>query len=144
MSDSATYKHLLAAMQAAGDPFVRLRVKSYQPALFRLAGSVKVDPDFESDNVLAAIEQELRTQFSFDARAFGQPVMLSEVIAVIQAVPGVVALDVDKLYRSDTGVATLEQRLLAELPVALPTGDATPAELLTLDPAPLDNLGVMA
>ena len=144
MADSATYRHLLAAMQAAGDPFVRLQVKSYQPAFFRFAGTVKVDPDFESMNVLAAITQALRTQFSFDVRAFGQPVMLSEVIAVIQAVPGVVALDVDKLYRSDAGVATLEQRLLAELPVVLSTGDATPAELLTLDPAPLDNIGVMA
>jgi hypothetical protein len=142
-SDSATYRHLLAAMQAAGDPFVRLQVKSYQPMFFRLSGTVKVDQDFESEHVLAAISQALRTQFSFEARTFGQPVMLSEVIAVIQAVPGVVALDVDKLYRSDAGVATLEQRLLAELPVVLSTGDAIPAELLTLDPAPLDNLGVL-
>jgi predicted phage baseplate assembly protein len=142
-SDSATHQHLLAAMQAAGDPFVRLRVKSYRPAYFRVAGTVKVDPDFETDKVHAAVEQELRTKFSFEIRAFGQPVMLSEVIAVVQAVPGVVALDADKLYRSDAGTAALEQRLLAALPAALSNGDAAAAELLMLDPAPLDNLGVM-
>lgn len=142
-SDSPTYEHLVAAMQAAGDPFVGLRVKSYQPAYFRFAATVKVDPDFESDKVLANVELALRKQFSFDVRAFGQPVVLSEAIAAVQTVPGVVALDVEELYRSDAAMATLEQRLLAVLPLALPNGDVTAAELLTLDPAPLDNLGVM-
>jgi hypothetical protein len=131
-------------MRAAGDPFVELRVKTCRPAYFRFAGNVKINPNFKSEKVVAAVEQTLRASFSFLARGFGQPVMLSEVIAVIQSVPGVVALDVDKLYRSDAGVATLEQRLLAELPVVRQTGDATPAEILTLDPAPLDNFGVLA
>jgi hypothetical protein len=141
---SATYVNLLGAMRAAGDPFVELRVKTCRPAYFRFAGNVKINPNFKSEKVVAAVEQTLRASFSFLARGFGQPVMLSEVIAVIQSVPGVVALDVDKLYRSDAGVATLEQRLLAELPVVRQTGDATPAEILTLDPAPLDNFGVLA
>ena len=140
---SATYRHLLAAMQAAGDPFVRLRLKSYRLEYFRFAGTVKADPDFEIDKVLAAVEQALRANFSFEARAFGQPVMLSEVISVVQAVPGVVALDADKLYRSDAGTATLEQRLLASLPVSRSDGDTEAAELLMLDPAPLDHLGVI-
>ena len=69
--------------------------------------------------------------------------MLSEVIAAIQAVAGVVAVDVDKLYRSDAA-PSLQQRLLAELPVTPANGQLPAAELLTLDPAPLDQLGVMA
>jgi hypothetical protein len=92
--------------------------------------------------VLAVVEQALRAQFSFDVRAFGQPVMLSEVIAVIHAVPGVVAVDVNKLFRADAS-ATLETRLLAALPETLSNGDVAAAELLTLDPTPLDQLGVM-
>ena len=143
MPGSATYDNLLGAMRAAGDPFVELRVKAFRPAYFRFAGNVKINPDFESDKVLAAVEQALRENFSFVACGFGQPVMLSEVIAVIQAVPGVIAVDVDKLYRSGAN-ASLQQRLLAELPVLSPNGQPSAAELLTLDPAPLDQLGVMA
>ncbi len=139
---SATYDNLLAALRAAGDPFVELRVKTFRPAYFRFAGNVKVDGDFASEQVLAAVEQALRDEFSFAARSFGQPVRLSEVIAAIQAVPGVIAVDVDKLYRSG-GAPSLQQRLLAELPVLAPDGQLPAAELLTLDPAPLDHLGVM-
>jgi hypothetical protein len=140
---SATFDNLLAAMRAAGDPFVELRVKTFRPAYFRFAGNVKADGDFESEKVLAAVEQALRDKFSFAARGFGQPVMLSEVISVIQAVPGVIAVDVDKLYRSGAN-ASLQQRLLAELPVLSANGQLPAAELLTLDAAPLDQLGVMA
>jgi hypothetical protein len=85
----------------------------------------------------------LRKQFSFDVRAFGQPVFSSEVIAAVQAVPGVVAVDLSKLYRADAA-ATLETRLLAALPEMLADGSMVAAELLTLDPAPLDELGVMS
>lgn len=141
-ADSDTYKNLLGALQEAGDPFVSLSLKSYLPASFRLAGKVKIDPAYETGVVLAAVEQALRIQFSFDARGFGQPVFLSEVFAVIQAVSGVVAATVDKLYRADE-ISGLNARLLAALPVTLAGGDATAAELLTLDSAPLDALEVM-
>jgi hypothetical protein len=92
--------------------------------------------------VLAAVESALRDKFSFDVRAFGQPVFLSEVIATVQAVSGVVAVDVNKLYRAGA-VATLQNRLLAALPETLADGSLVAAELLTLDSAPLDELGVM-
>lgn len=141
-TDSDTYTNLLAALQQAGDPFVSLCVKSFLPAYFRFAGKVKIDPAYKTDSVLAAVEAALRKQFSFDARKFGQPVFLSEVFAVVQAVPGVIAATVDKLYRAD-GLSGLNARLLAALPETLPNGDVTAAELLTLDSAPLDELGVM-
>ena len=65
--------------------------------------------------------------------------MLSEVIATMQAVPGVVAVDVDKLYRADQAPA-LHSRLIAELPIMGADGEMRAAELLTLDPGPLTNL----
>jgi predicted phage baseplate assembly protein len=141
--DSDTYINLLGALQQAGDPFVSLRVKSYRPAYFRFAGKVKIDPDYQSGLVLAAVEQKLRQQFSFDVRAFGQPVFLSEVIAAVQAVPGVMAVDVNKLYRTSTASA-LQKRLLAAPPETLADGSLVAAELLTLDAAALDDLGVMS
>jgi predicted phage baseplate assembly protein len=140
-SGSELYKNLLAAMQKAGDPYVELRVKSYRSALFRITGSIIRDPEYQPQKVLAAVEQTLRAQFSFDARTFGQPVMLSEVIAAVQAVPGVIAVDIDKLYRTDQA-AVLHPRLLAELPIWGAGGEMLAAELLTLDPGPLTDLTV--
>jgi hypothetical protein len=142
--DSDTYMNLLSALQQAGDPFVSLRVKSYQPTHFRFAGKVKANPDYETDVVLAGVEHALRQQFSFEVRAFGQPVFLSEVIATVQAAPGVLAVDVNKLYPADAAVATLKTPLPAALPETLADGSLAAADLLTLDPAPLDELGVMS
>jgi predicted phage baseplate assembly protein len=141
--DSDLYKNLLAAMQQSGDPHVPLRVQTYRPAFFRLAANVKVHPDYLPDKVLAAVEQALRAQFSFAARQFGQPVALSEVIAVMQSVKGVVAVDVDKLYRFDDTSAGLKALLPAAAPQAGDKGTVAAAELLTLDPSPLHDLGVM-
>ena len=143
LPDSATYQNLLKALRAAGDPFVALSVKTYRPAFFRFAGKVKIDPAYEPELVLAQVELALRDGFSFARREFAQPVMRSEVIAAMQSVAGVIAVDVDKLHRSDKA-ATLEQRLLAEAPVTAANGALQAAELLTLDAVPLDQLGVMA
>jgi len=120
---------------------VDLLVKSYSPAYFKISGNYIVDPNFEPETVSAALELALRTNFSFDARDFGEPVVLSEVVAVMQSVPGVVAVDLKQLYRSDETPA-LKTRLLAKMPV-LTDSNPVPAELLTLDSAPLDGLVIV-
>jgi predicted phage baseplate assembly protein len=137
-SSSDTYEKLLEALKQAGDPFVDLLVKSYRPAYFKVAGNFIVDPNFESQTVSAALELALRSKFSFDVRSFGQPVALSEVIAVMQSVPGIIAVDLKEFYRSDKTPA-MNDCLFAEMPV-LTDSTPAPAELLTLDPAPLDGL----
>ena len=70
-------------------------------------------------------------------RQFGQPVNLSEVIALVQAVEGVVAVDIDNLYRTGETVK-LNSRLEAELPHGGDPASLGAAELLTLDPTPID------
>ena len=142
LATSELYQNLLAALKQAGDPHVRFSVKSFRQAYFRLAVRVKVHPDYLPEKVLAAVDQALRLQFSFESRAFGQPVILSEVIAVIQAVAGVEAVDVDKLYRAGRS-AILNHRLLAALPETGADGEVAAAELLTLHPEPLAALEVM-
>jgi predicted phage baseplate assembly protein len=138
-SDSTLYQNLLKAMLDAGDPNVPLIVQSYEPRLFQLAAAVKVDADFLPEKVLATVEQRLREQFSFDARNLGQPVSLSEVVAVMQNVRGVVAVEVNAFFASDPNITTasaLKQRLEARMPRA--GGDQFfAAELLTLDPRPV-------
>jgi predicted phage baseplate assembly protein len=159
LTESTLYQNLLAALSQAGDPFAKFQVESYHKALFRIAAKVEVDQDYLPEKVLTAAEQSLRARFSFDSRAFGQPVTWSEVIAAIQAVAGVKAVDLDRIYRVDgTGSArqpllrrpaivvrkftVLHRPLLAAMPVSNAEGEMMPAELLTLDPGPLD-LGII-
>jgi predicted phage baseplate assembly protein len=127
------YKNLLDAMRDSGDPNVSLKVKSFQPRFFRLSASITFDPDFLADKVRAEVEQKLRVAFSFEAREFGQPVHLSEVIAVMQNGAGVVAVDVDEFYRSDQSPTRLP-RIPAAAPQPGDDDDISPAELLLLDP----------
>lgn len=143
--DGDLYENLVSALAAAGDPFVTFEVRTYRPATFRAGLKVKVDPDHLADSVLPAVEAALRADFAFDKRGFGQAVALSEVVAVAQAVPGVIAIDLDRLYRTSPPTSTpgLHQRLPAALPVIGADADMIAAELLSLDPAPLDKLEVM-
>ena len=130
---SATYKNLVAAMHDAGDPYVPLRVKSYAAAPFKLAAVITRDPDYLAHKVDTDVRAALLGTFAFDARAFGQPVALSEVMAAIQAVPGVVAVDVNALRRLDqVGGADVQPRLPANVPQPGSGGAPSPAELLTL------------
>jgi hypothetical protein len=128
-----TYGNLLAAMRGAGDPYVPMRVKSYAAAPFRLAAAITRDPNYPADRVEMAVREALLSTFAFDARAFGQPVALSEVMAAIQAVPGVVAVDVNLLRRVDQGGGdAVQPRLTAGAPQTGVGGALSPAELLTL------------
>jgi predicted phage baseplate assembly protein len=142
--DGSTYANLLAAIRKAGGSHISVRMQSYQKAFFRLSGTVTIAADAQMDVVLAAVESALRSSFSFDARAFGQAVSLSDVVAVMQAVPGVVAIDVDELTRLD-GIDG--DGLARPLPAALPQigddGSLLAAELLVLDPRPVDLKGVL-
>jgi hypothetical protein len=139
--DSQTCKNLLDSMKQAGDPLVPIRVQSYTPAFFLLAARIKIHPDHQDETVLAEVREALRQGFSFEAREFGQAVTRSEVYATIQKVAGVLAVDIDYLYRSDENEPTLQPALSAAEPQA---GAEFPraAELLTLDPRPI-QIGIM-
>ncbi|MEP6779518.1 MAG: putative baseplate assembly protein [Gemmatimonadaceae bacterium] len=124
---------LTSAIRAAGDPFVPIRVASYRPATLVSSFKLKIDANYDADIVNAAVVDAARNHFGFKARAFGQGVALSEFIATLQNVTGVVAVDVDALQRKD-GVGGFG--LVTSLPSALPqVGSLTAtlaAELLTL------------
>ena len=141
---AATLVNLDAALRTWGDALLPLSVQSYGDATFALQGSIKVDLDYDHDAVIAAVTAALRNGFSFAARDFGQPVSLDEVYAVMQAVAGVVAVDIQQLYRLDSG--PLAPQPSAYLSAALPTvqadGSVNAAELLRLDDGPV-LLGVM-
>jgi hypothetical protein len=126
---------LLDAMRKFGDAAIPLWVKSYEPRLFRLLAKIFLDPAYLAEKVVPEIESQLRLRFSFAERRFAQPVHSSEVIALIQGVEGVVAVDLDEIYRTDQP-GQPSSRLNA-LPARLSGGEQLPAELVTLDPGPI-------
>lgn len=135
---SATHANLIAALRKYGDPLLPLRVESYRPVHFRLKAKLKIDAAFLGGDVQPKVRDALRAHFSFASRDFAQQVSLDEVMAVIQGVRGVEAVDVDELYRLDPGATPdLVPRLFAMPPQAGAGGSLQAAELLTLDPGQL-------
>lgn len=125
------YNKLLAAIQKAGDPKVALTIDSFIPRFFVVSARLKIDSDYMTGTVLAAVEKNLRTAFSFEARQFGQAVTYSEVVACMQNTPGVIAVDIDSLHRSEEP-AGIQYIMDAAMPLS------AGAELLMIDPRPID------
>jgi len=139
-ASSQTVINLLAALASAGDQYVPLRVVSFTPVPFTVAGAVKVDPAYDSTAVLAAAGAALQSAFSFRARDFGQDVAVSQVIGAIHSVPGVLAVQLSSLARTGDAPGLPTSGLLtASLPTTGgPLASLTPAELLTIDPSAPD------
>ena len=138
--DGTVIAKLKEALRAYGDPFVAFTIKSYRQALFQIHGTVTVHADHVIDAVMAAVTAALTQRYSFDAREFGQPLALSEAIAAIQSIPGVVAVDINKFYRTNAPTLPLQPRLIAERPAKGADGIVAAAELLLLDTASLNQL----
>lgn len=131
--DSALYANLRAALDAARHVDHEVRVATYAPLPFTVAARVLVDGAYVADDVLAAVAAALLEAFSFAARGFGQAVTASEVLALMQSVAGVVAVDLEALGGRDPFAFP---RLPAR--IARWEGSAVrPAELLTVDPSGL-------
>jgi predicted phage baseplate assembly protein len=131
--DDPVLKNLASALLKVGDPSVPVRVKWYREVLFRLDAEVRRDPAHLATRVLTDVTAALRDRFGFAAREFGQAVTLGEVVAVIQNVPGVAAVNVTLLYRTDQPPGKS-----AYLPARVPRDGSADvgleaAELLSLD-----------
>jgi hypothetical protein len=140
---SETHTKLLKALHDYGDPFALIKMATFRAVDFRLAGNLFVDERYEDETVLAAVKGALLESFRYDRRLFGQAVFASEVIQVIQGVDGVLAVDLDELYRGDQAPFA-HTRLLADPPHLDQHGSMLAAELITIDPLCLDDLGVLS
>lgn len=152
VAGSPLERNLLLALEAVKDPAQAVGIISYEALTFRLTARLAVDSRFLEDRVFGAVQEALGDTFAFDQRVLGQPVTASEVIATIQGVEGVVAVDLDRLERvsgpAPTGVAPpaflaaeparFDTRRVASLDTILP------AQLLTLAEAELLPLDLLA
>ena len=138
-ADDPVVTSLIGAIGLGSDPHVPLRVASYVPVLFTFSAAVKMDQaNYPADQVLAQVWQALSTAFAFGSRQLGQGVVASEIVQLIQQVPGVIAARLEGLEPS--GQPAREGgavRLCASGPQP-PAG----AQLLQLDPATQGRIGV--
>src|SRR5579871_3647002 len=144
-SDDPTLLNLINALRSSGNPYIPLQVASYSPVLFEVGASIRVDRTaYDPTLVLAQVWQSLSTNFSFSNRTLAQGVAQSEIIATIQQIPGVIALELTAFNRQGSAAATnpLPTALRAATPVVGISTPPTPAEMLLLDPASVGNLGV--
>ncbi len=98
---SDLFKNLVAGIDAARHADQPVRVSPHVPLAFTLAARVAVDPDYVAADVFTAVKSALVAAFALATRAFGQGVASGEVLAVMQNVPGVVAVDLDLLDGRD-------------------------------------------
>nr|MBA3338999.1 hypothetical protein [Geodermatophilaceae bacterium] len=134
---SDLYEKLRKALAGSGIPFARFMLRDFRLSYFHLAARLVIDPDRIAADVLAAAEQALRDKFGFERRAFAQSVYDSQVVTVLQEVPGVIAVMLERLY---TGSVPQKLAMLPASPASATEG----AELLLLHPGPLDCLEVPA
>ena len=136
--DSAGVPEEWRDIDAVRPRYQPLRLEPGAMLRFGLDARLRVHPDYQSEAVLAAVRMALAAAFGFEARAYGQSLSGSEVMAAIQRVAGIERVDLDSLRLHD-GLATLS--------VAGPDGrlqargarwqdkQIRPAQLLLIDPA---------
>lgn len=168
-----TLDNLVTSLQDYGNPLVPIHAVSFLETLFSISADLDYDPAYDRKAVEAQVRQALATNYSFANRNFGQGVSADEVAAFIQAVPGVVAVNVTSLQPGPTSKAgdissgqysvafintwlsepvTLDRpdsgspmRICPFLPIASFDALPQPAEILVLNPDPKQlALGVMA
>lgn len=169
-----TLGQLVSALQAYGNPLIPIHAFSFLETLFSINADLTYQPGANASTITAvntAVISALQDEFSFANRTFGQGVTADEVAALIQGVPGVVAVNVKQIKPGLTSAAgditgsnwsllayrnwlsqlvTLTRpsscgsRICAFVPVASTSGLPQPAEILVLNPDPnAVALGVM-
>jgi hypothetical protein len=161
---NSTLNNLITALHDYGNPLIPITAVSFLETLFSFNADIKYNPAYDATGVKASVLAQLRQSYSFDARTFREGVSVDEIEALIQGVPGVIAVNVRGLTLGPTssagdlasegwslsayndwlvGYVTLDRpnpptpsRICPYLPVANPDGPPSPAEILVIDPNP--------
>lgn len=118
-SGSGLLNDLGAALTAAGDVTVPIHVVPAAIMLIVLVAQIQCDPDFTWDTVEPAVRAELLDAYSYAVRGIDDDIIISDVIAVIHRVDGVVSCTI-------TGMGLVPY-------------DASPDQLATFTPSAPDT-----
>jgi predicted phage baseplate assembly protein len=92
---SDLYQNLVAALRRFGDPDLPVQLDLRELVVLILSAKLRLAPDYQWEPVVTNIRVALLDGFGFEKRALGQPALLSELISLIQNIPGVEYVDVD-------------------------------------------------
>jgi hypothetical protein len=127
-------KGLKSNLSLYGNPYFSSRLEGYRKRAFRGSARIKVDPARVFGDVRKACLNTLAAEYSFEAATLARSISLAAIFAVLQAVPGVVGAEVDKLeFDSGAAPTTRADRLDAQ-PAHWDGAVIQPAELLVLVP----------
>lgn len=96
--ETKLHENLSRAIENYSDPSLSVVIESFDKLLFDISAKIAISDEYLKEIILSKITETLLVKFSFQTRQFRQPVTLSEVIATIQNVKGVIAVAVEKLY----------------------------------------------
>lgn len=143
-TSSDLYRNLQQALLDCGDPYQAIRLEVRELMLIVISANIRILPDYQWEPVVTKVRAMLLDTFSFERRELGQDVLLSEVISVMQAVPGVAYVDVDTLRGVPEKIAdeeTGQRRLLTPTEIAkYVTGSLKDAQGEEISPAPTEPL----
>jgi predicted phage baseplate assembly protein len=118
----------------------KIQIDSYERLFFDIAAKLLIDPKHQArvQVIEQLIRQKLLEEFSFARREFARDVVGSEVVALLQAVIGVVSVTSVRLQRCAALESAVEEENpsdpLVAKPARLEAGRLRPAQLLLLNP----------
>ncbi|MEE8058314.1 MAG: hypothetical protein V3T17_10830 [Pseudomonadales bacterium] len=130
---SLLYDNLRDTIESVRSPGQILNISSYTSRQFNLSAKLLIDENYIAESVSMAVTSDLQTVFALSQRDFAQAVTAADVIQVIQAVDGVLAVDLDLLYDADDS-ESFNPILTAET-ARVDDDEIKAAELLTINPA---------
>lgn len=150
LASSDLLVNLSLALQQYGDPYQPFFVAPRELLLLVISANVRPLPTYRWKDLEPQIRAHLLERFNFNQREFGEPVLLSDVMTVIQSVSGVAYVDVDRLdaiSEADAASPTSLKQALSRLAVPTPSAKArldvgltAPADAGTVRPAQIAYL----
>lgn len=148
---SDLYRNLYDALHRYGDPYLPIRLAVRERLALVVSAGIRVDPDYQWETLEPTVRSAVLDAFGFDNVDLAQDLLLADAIKVIQAVPGVVYVDVDVFdtisedaliagfTAAAAGALELRDRIVIE-PARFEQGQLQPAQLSYLSSEVPDTL----
>ncbi len=101
----------------------QLHVLDASPAPVAIAMTVRFDARYQADPLRQRVADAVAGHLAYEAVDFGQALYPSDLLALVEAIPGVLSLDIHRFNRADQATPTLDDDLrrhelpaLSELP----------------------------
>ncbi|MEL6237528.1 MAG: putative baseplate assembly protein [Pseudomonadota bacterium] len=102
-TDAPILSTLAQALDRVRDVARAVVIQPYARVYFRIAARVLVASAYRLADVERDVRAAIEAEYAFENRGLGDPVSSAGVIALVQSVPGVVAMDLDGLERIEGG-----------------------------------------